>query len=416
MGLMPGYKTTEVGVIPEDWEMKQIGDLKPFVTSGSRGWAAFYSDRGAPFIRITNLSRDSIYLDLKDLRLVNLPQDDSEGARTQLQNGDVLISITADVGIIGYVSLNVPKPAYINQHVALVRVDSSSANSKFVSYFLASETPQRLFRALTDSGAKAGMSLTTVQKIYVALPRTKVEQEAIAEALSDADALIESLDQLIAKKRHVKQGTMQELLTGKTRLPGFSGEWSPRKLGDLAVLSKAGVNPSASPDALFTHFSLPAFDAGATPVSEPGNLIGSNKFIVLQSAVLVSKLNPRIPRVWVPTHIPENAVCSTEFLVLLPREKTDRNYLAAVCLSSEFCYQMELHATGTTGSHQRIPPLLALAIEVTAPDEESEQTAIVAILSDMDAEIAALEAKLSKARQIKQGMMHNLLTGRIRLV
>ncbi len=95
-----GYKQTEVGIIPEDWEARQIGSLKPFVTSGSRGWAAFYSDFGSPFIRITNLSRNSIYLDLEDLRFVNVALDDSEAARTQLQDGDVLISITADIEVV----------------------------------------------------------------------------------------------------------------------------------------------------------------------------------------------------------------------------------------------------------------------------------------------------------------------------
>lgn len=236
MELKPSYKLTEVGVIPEDWEAKQIGELKPFVTSGSRGWAAFYSDRGSVFIRITNLSRNYIYLDLGDMRFVNLRKDDVEAVRTQLQDGDVLVSITADIGIIGYVSKKVPKPAYINQHIALVRFVSTKTSAKFVSYFLASERPQKLFRALTDSGAKAGMNLTTVQQIRLALPPTLAEQHAIAEALSDADALIESLEQLIAKKRAVKQGAMQELLTGKRRLPGFSGEWEVKRLGDIGII------------------------------------------------------------------------------------------------------------------------------------------------------------------------------------
>ena len=131
-----GYKQTEVGVIPEDWKAKQIGDLRPFVTSGSRGWAAFYADYGATFIRITNLTRGLIYLDLSDLRFVSLPANNSEGARTQLQTGDVLISITADIGIVGYVSAQVPRPAYINQHIALVRFDPSITSPKFISYFL----------------------------------------------------------------------------------------------------------------------------------------------------------------------------------------------------------------------------------------------------------------------------------------
>jgi type I restriction enzyme S subunit len=153
------YKLTEVGVIPEDWKVLPIAELQPFVTSGSRGWAGFYSERGYPFIRITNLSRESIYPDLNDLKLVNLPLGVSEGTRTQLQDNDLLISITADIGIIGYVSPLIPKPSYINQHIALVRFDSSKVSSKFISYFLASENPQKLFWASTDTGAKAGMSL-----------------------------------------------------------------------------------------------------------------------------------------------------------------------------------------------------------------------------------------------------------------
>ena len=100
-----GYKRTEVGVIPEDWQVAQIGNLKPFVTSGSRGWASYYSDRGSLFVRITNLSRETIYLDLNDSKFVSLPPNAKEGTRTQLQEEDVLISITADIGIVGYVDL-----------------------------------------------------------------------------------------------------------------------------------------------------------------------------------------------------------------------------------------------------------------------------------------------------------------------
>jgi len=242
MELRPGYKHTEVGVIPEDWAVKQISNLQPFVTSGSRGWAAFYSERGSPFIRITNLSRTCIYLDLGDLRFVKLAANDSEATRTQLRDGDVLISITADIGIVGCVTDKLAKPAYINQHLALVRFDSTQINSRFISYFLASENTQKLFRALTDSGAKAGMNLTTVQQIRIALPPNKAEQEAIAGALSDADALIESQEQLLTKKRHLKQGAMQELLTGKKRLSGFAGEWTVKRLGEIAHIKTGGRN------------------------------------------------------------------------------------------------------------------------------------------------------------------------------
>jgi type I restriction enzyme, S subunit len=236
-----GYKQTELGVIPQDWEVKQIAEFEPFVTSGSRGWARFYSDAGSPFLRITNLSRTCIYPDVHDLRLVKVVANDGEAKRTQLRDGDVLISITADIGIVGYVTSIVTKPAYINQHIALMRFDSRQVNSQFVSYFLASETPQKLFRALTDSGAKAGMNLTTVQQIRIAIPSTISEQEAIADALGDADALIASLEDLLAKKRQLKQAAMQALLTGKKRLPGFSGAWEVKTLGQVALCSVVSI-------------------------------------------------------------------------------------------------------------------------------------------------------------------------------
>ena len=104
----PGYKMTDVGVIPEDWEVATIGQFDPFVTSGSRGWAEFYAEFGDPFIRITNQTRKRIYLDLDELRFVRLPADSAEGKRTSLKNDDILISITADIGICSFVDDALP--------------------------------------------------------------------------------------------------------------------------------------------------------------------------------------------------------------------------------------------------------------------------------------------------------------------
>ncbi len=157
--------------------------------------------------------------------------------RTQLQDGDILISITADIGIIGYVNALLSKPAYINQHIALVRFDSSKSNSLFLSYFLACENSQKLFRGSTDLGAKAGMSLEKIRSIKLALPPLS-EQKAIALFLSDTDALIAACDRPITKKRNIKQGAMQQLLTGKMRLPNFSGEWEVKKLGEVSPLQR----------------------------------------------------------------------------------------------------------------------------------------------------------------------------------
>jgi type I restriction enzyme S subunit len=193
-----------------EWDVTTIGGLKPFVTSGSRGWAPFYADKGELFVRMTNLWRDSIYLDLTDSKFVQLPPGENEGVRTQLKEHDVLISITADIGIIGYVDESVPSPAYINQHIALVRFDEGQLCGKYVAYFLASEKSQKLFRASTDTGSKAGMSLIGIQKIGLMLP-VLPEQQRIATCLTSLDALITAETQKIEALKTHKKGLMQQL-------------------------------------------------------------------------------------------------------------------------------------------------------------------------------------------------------------
>ena len=281
----------------------------------------------------------------------------------------------------------------------------------FVSYLLRTID----FHSHSGKSGVPGVNRNDLHGLEVSRPPLR-EQRAIAGALSDVDALIDALTQLTAKKRDLKQAAMQQLLTGQTRLPGFSREWEVKRLGDVAALNRMNVIPASSPDQLFDHFSLPAFDAGKVPVVEPGSAIGSNKFRVPQDAILVSKLNPRIPRVWAPTEIPAEAIASTEFLVLTAKEGVSRSFLYVICSSPSFCEQMELSATGTTGSHQRISPTGALGLTVSVPVDVDEQTAIAAVRSDIDAELAALEQRLAKTRALKQGVMQELLTGRTRLV
>jgi len=159
---------------------------------------------------MTNLWRDSIYLDLTDSKFVQLPPGANEGVRTQLKEHDVLISITADIGIIGYVDASVPSPAYINQHIALVRFDAAKLHGKYVAYFLASDKSQRLFRASTDTGTKAGMSLIGIQKIEIMLPSLP-EQQRIADCLTSLDDLIAAQSAKLSALKTHKRGLMQQL-------------------------------------------------------------------------------------------------------------------------------------------------------------------------------------------------------------
>jgi type I restriction enzyme, S subunit len=432
-------KETEVGPIPEDWDVLNIGDLEPFVTSGSRGWAKYYSDRGVPFLRITNMSRDTIYLALSDLKLVELPPRQSEAERTQLRVGDVLISITADIGIIGYVDSRVPLPAYINQHIALVRFDLEGVDAKFISYFLASERPRELFRSLTDQGAKAGMSLITVRKIALAHPRLE-EQQAIATALSDVDALIEALEKLVAKKRTIKLAAMQQLLTGVRRLKGFEAlrlrevegagqiptDWDVRELRNAALmhgrigwqgLKEAEFTSNPEDPFLITgmnfkdgeirwdevyHVPLARYAMAPQIQLRPGDVLMTKDGTIGKLLFVRS-----IP-------YPGLATLNSHLLVFRPKNNAfDPLFLYYQLQSKRFANHVELEKSGSTffgltqaatGKYVAILPSL------------EEQRAIAGALSDMDSEIAALESQCDKTKAIKQGMMQQLLTGRTRLV
>lgn len=155
-----------------------LGKISSLITSGSRGWADFYSETGALFLRMTNLPKDGICFLLHDNKFVTLPSTSSEGKRTNVQKNDILISITAELGKIGFVENDLGE-AYVNQHVALVRVSSPKASPKFIAHYLAAAPQRKLLQCLNDAGAKAGLNLQTINKFPVILPPLP-EQAAIS--------------------------------------------------------------------------------------------------------------------------------------------------------------------------------------------------------------------------------------------
>ena len=424
-------KQTEFGLIPAAWETRELGDLDPFVTSGSRGWARYYSDLGSAFLRITNLSRDSIYVDLSDLKLVQLPSGTAEGSRTELRVGDLLISITADIGIIAYVDPSVPRPAYINQHIALVRFDPHQVDSRFLSYFLASEGPQRAFRAGTDQGAKAGISLPGIRAIRAVFPPTS-EQHAIAAALSDIDALLTTLDALVAKKRDLKQAAIQQLLSGDLRLPGFRDPWQTALLADLFLFS-GGF--SASRDQLSEtgycylhygdiHLSAKTFidvesEFGALPKLDIALKDVGGKSLLRDGDVVF--VDASEDDAGTSKHVVISNPCERPYIsglhTIAARSRDDR----LDALFKRYCFQtssikeqFRFFAVGTKVSG--ISKTSIARVKLHFPTSVEEQRAIATILSDIDAEIDVLEARRDKTRALKRGMMQELLTGRIRLI
>lgn len=210
------FKNSQIGRIPSEWNECAFSELNHYLTSGSRNWSSYYSAEGALFVRITNLTREHINFRFEDLQRVNLKSND-EGTRTKLSEGDLLISITADLGIIGVVPSDLEE-SYINQHIALFRIfDRTEINPRFIGHYLSSDFGQKQFTQLNDGGAKAGLNLSTILKIK--FPKLSIqEQDAIALILDNADKLIKEYETNLQKLRSVKIGLMQDLLSGKVRL------------------------------------------------------------------------------------------------------------------------------------------------------------------------------------------------------
>lgn len=202
---------TKLGWMPRTWHLRPLEAISHLITSGSRGWARYYSEDGAKFIRIGNLTREHINLRLGDLVHVTPPRG-QEGLRTAVQAGDLLISITADLGIVGSVPEDFGE-AYVNQHIALVRPNGNAVNPRWPAHYLSSRRAQAFFSRLNDQGAKAGLNLPAVARIEIPLP-PKDEQDAIVEILDGLDAQIVHFRVEHNKLRDVRKGLFADMFSG----------------------------------------------------------------------------------------------------------------------------------------------------------------------------------------------------------
>ena len=286
------------------------------------------------------------------------------------------------------------RPLAINQDIKALIPDVNHVPS-YLLHLLTWSGPKILATCLKSGTTVESIEFRWLKSFCTPLPPTKTEQEAIAETLSDADALIESLEQLIAKKRQIKQGAMQELLTGKKRLPGFGAEWETRTLGDVAPLQRGFDLPNSK------------LQQGTYPVVYSNGVLNHHAVFRVKGPGVVTGRSGTIGTV---TFVKQNFWPHNTSLWVTTFKGNDPKFVFYFYTT----IGLERFATGSG-----VPTLNrndVHAFKVKIPPSTVEQASIASILTDMDTEIAALEEKLTKARQLKQGMMQELLTGRVRLV
>ena len=412
----PGYKQTEVGVIPEEWETRPCSNLSDRIMVGIViRPTQYYVRQGVPAFRSANIREDGI----NDSDLVFISEKSNALlAKSQTRAGDVL---TVRTGYPGTSAVVLPAFAGCNCIDILITRPSKELNSEYLAVWINSSFGKE--QVLRNQGglAQQHFNVGDMRNLVVALPPLP-EQRAIAGALSDVDALIGSLDQLIAKKRDLKQATMQQLLTGQKRLLGFHGEWEVKRLGEIADV-KTGPFGSSLHESDYVRDGTPIItvehlgEFGVAHFNLPLVSDSDRRRLLAYSLEIGDIVFSRVGSV------DRNALIRPDeegwlFSGRLLRVRPDRQKAFAPFLSYQFHGErfkglVRNVAVGQTMACLNTQILKGIAVVLPSLPE---QTAIAEVLSDMDAELAALEQRRDKTRDLKQGMMQELLTGRTRLV
>ena len=408
----PGYKQTEIGVIPEDWEIKYLSDFGKIQSGGtpSTTMAEYWGGNIAWCTPSDITSTPTKYINVTERTITEAGLNNS--AATVMPAGSILLCTRATIGELKINSI----PMATNQGFKNITVNNSG-NAEFLYYLLQTKKSRMLDLAIGSTFLE--ISKTALSKILLQIPM-RDEQNKIADALSDMDNLVVVLEKQIAKKKAIKQGTMQELLTGKRRLTGFFGEWVNTKIGSITEVYSGGT----------PNTSEPAFWGGKIPWMNSGEL----------NLKIVRQVQGRITEVGMDSSSTHFIPAECVLIGLAGQGKTrgtaafntfplcTNQSIAAIYpnpnkFDSKFLYykmdtqydQLRELSSGD-GGRGGLNKKLILDYEVVIPQSIDEQAAIATILTEMDYEIENLEMKLTKYRQVKQGMMQQLLTGKIRIL
>ncbi|MBR4029543.1 MAG: restriction endonuclease subunit S [Alistipes sp.] len=399
MNIPQGYKQTELGIIPEDWEVKKICEGLADVKSGKRLPSGYYvtnQHTKHPYIRVIDMYDGGV--DTSNLMYV--PDEAYKPIeKYRIFKDDIFISVAGTLGIVGKI------PEWLdgaNLTENANRLTNITCNRDYLLYYLRSPYIQDVISSEQTIGAQPKLALMRIRNFDIALPKDIAEQRAIAEALSDVDGLIAALDKKTAKKRLLKQGAMQQLLTGKKRLPGFTDEWIKCELLTVCnVLDNkrvplndeqrtSGIYPYCGANGIVDYIDRYIFDEDLILIAEDGG-----NFDQYETRPIAYWMSGKY---WVNNHAH----------VLKAKNEYNQRHIF---------YQLE-HKDITDyivgGTRTKLTRAQLDKIEISMPSTYAEQQAIATILSDMDKEIADLEAQRDKYRLLKSGMMQKLLTGQIR--
>ena len=369
-----------------EWQEVTLDDVADEITVGYVGsMASEYVSDGIPFLRSLNVER--LRINKNDLKYI-APEFHQRIQKSKLQPGDVVIVRTGKPGTCSVI------PQWLVEancsDLVIVRC-GEQINNRFLAYYMNSAAADHVSAHLVGA-VQQHFNVGATKALRLKLPPVQ-EQAAIAHVLGTLDDKIElnrrrnqtleAMARALFKDWFVDFGPVRAKLEGRAPyLPadlwqlfpdrlddeGKPEGWETQPLDQIAALVTRSISPGKSPEAVFEHYSIPAFDVGRMPAMEVGASIKSNKYIVDPDSVLVSKLNPQTPRVWLPAVATDRPICSTEFMQFVPQDRENRSYLYCL-MSSEAMQEVVLqHITGSTGSRQRAQPSQISKVDIPAPN------------------------------------------------
>ena len=392
---------------------------------------------GVPIIRVNNF-RD-MCLDLSDVMRI-APDVEAKYGRTRLSGGEVLLTLVGSVGQVA----QVPKTCAgfnVARAVGVVK-PANGIDAKWIAICLRSPLSQHLLGSRANTTVQTTINLKDVRALPIPIA-PPAEREQIAEFVSALDdriallretnatleAIAQSLfkswfvdfDPVRAKQQGLAPAGMDE--TTAVLFPDSFEEsalglvpkgWRQGTVSDFAQMHRGSVNPGGAGDTLFEHFSLPAFDAGQMPVRELGAEIKSNKTSVPRDAVLLSKLNPHIPRVWLPVDAGPHAVCSTEFLVFVPAAGASREFAYCSFVAAPFQERLRQLVTGTSNSHQRVKPDGVLTLSTVVPPSPALE-AFTFVVCPIFEQVGRNRLQAQTLTTLRDTLLPRLISGQLRL-
>ncbi len=410
-GLRAGYKQTEVGVIPVDWEVRplfRVADIRGGIAKNAN--TTISDPISVHYLRVANVQDG--FLSLGEMSKIELSRGDL--GRYRVLPGDVLMNEGGDLDKLGRGAIwhGDFDPCVHQNHVFVVRCKAGLL-PEYLNIWTATPPARRFFLVAGKQTTNlASISKSSLGELTVAIP-CLAEQRAIAAALSDVDALLAGLDRLIAKKRDLKQAAMQQLLTGQTRLPGFQGDWEVKRVSDFGDLVTGGTPRTDIKE--YWGEGYPWITP--TDMTSSRDMSTSERTVTEKGLSTIRVLPANSVLVTCIASIGKNAIlrlkggCNQQINAVIPSVRNSAEFLYYLF---EYSKQYLLANAGTTATSIISKATFAEMKFVIPP--LPEQTAIAIVLSDMDAELTALEARRDKTRALKQAMMQELLTGKTRLL